>query len=357
MKRTLLASMLIVGALAGCDKKDKDATKDTASSSAPKGSGAPAGSTKTADAKTDTPASSGGASAATAHLSANCDMVARIDVAGFFATPAIKTNVLPALEDMKKQEPKDDDGKRFKAFLTDTGMDPMTDIKEVAMCFTDMKNVFEKKGDPGMSFIIAGNFKANSIVPALLKNAKADKKMKEAEVGGVKAATDDKGEMYIGQASDNAIIVAKGKSAFEGALKTGDASKFQIPMDKMMSFIMPAELMKAAMASDKSNPFAAQADKVGRAALTADAKTLQFRIAMADEKGATELAGQVKLIMGELAKKPVAAGGPDAMVMGALKDAKIDTKGNEFIMEIAIPQDQVDAMAKQLADSIRKGKM
>src|SRR5690606_33192585 len=110
MKRTLIASMLLLGLAAGCDKKDKDGQAGTTPSAEAAASGA--ASTKAASAP---PKTSGAAATATSHLADSCEIVGRIDVAALLAAPALKDQVVPALEELKSKEPTDDGGKRFKA--------------------------------------------------------------------------------------------------------------------------------------------------------------------------------------------------------------------------------------------------
>jgi hypothetical protein len=345
-KRTLLGSLLIVGALVACDKKDKDkeASKDTAASST-------------------TAAKSAAAASAAAHLASNCDVAVRVDVGAFMAVPQAKAEIVTALEEMKSKEPKDDMGKRFEAFLTEAGIDPLKDIKDVAVCLSDFGSVFEKKAkEPNFAIVMGGNFKPGTIVPALLKHVKDEKKdkMKEEEIGGVKALTDEKGEAFVGQATDGAIIIAKSKPSFEAALKTGDAasSKYQLPGDAV-SVVVTADFLKLAAKADANNPLADKADKMGRAAFTVDlgSMTMKQRIAMADDKAATEVAGVLKMLLGQVAKQPAVGDPMDAMIMDLVKDAKIDSQGTEVIIELKVPSELVDKMVKELAENIRKGKM
>lgn len=355
MKRVLVTTVLALGVFA-CDKEDT-AKKEPAASAEAAATGAAPSKVVTAAA----PARGAGkAGLATAHVAASCEVVARVDVAALLALPAIKKEIVPALEEMKAKEPKDDSGKRFKAFLTEAGIDPVKDVSELALCITDLAGAMPgaaTRKEPGVTLLLAGNVKPGALVPALLKHGKADK-VSETEIGGVKAVTDPKGEMFAGQAADGVILVAKGKGDFEAALKTGDAAvKLGLPLDTPIAFAIPGATMQALMKQGgQQNPFAAQVDKVGRAALTADLvkNTLAVRIEMADEKAATELAGALKMIVGQLSKAPPQPG-PMAMVGAALKDAKIDTIGKELVAALTIPAEQVDAMTKQLAESIRKG--
>src|SRR5690606_28794884 len=112
MKRMLLASLLLLGAAVGCDKKDKDVAKDGATSANPAAASAaaPAGSTQNAAAPPTAPAAAPTTAGAGAinHLPGNCEVVGRIDLAALVAAPAVKDQVVPALEEVKAKEPTGD---------------------------------------------------------------------------------------------------------------------------------------------------------------------------------------------------------------------------------------------------------
>ena len=357
MKRVLVTTLLALGVFA-CDKEETAQKEPAASAQAALTGAAPS----TVSAAAPSAKRAGKAGLATAHLAASCEVLARVDVAALLALPAIKKEIVPALEEMKAKEPKDDSGKRFKAFLTEAGIDPLKDVSELALCITDLAGAMPgaaTRKEPGVTLLLAASVKPGALVPALLKHGKADK-VSETEIGGVKAVTDPKGEMFAGQAADGVILVAKGKGDFEAALKAGDAAgKLGLPLEVPIAFAIPGDTMQTLMKqAGQQNPFAAQVDKVGRAALTADLvkNTLAVRIDMADEKAAMELAGALKMILGQLSKGPAQAG-PMGMAGNALKDAKVDAIGKELVAELAIPAAQIEALTKQLAESIRKGEL
>lgn len=342
MKHTLFTAILVVGALTGCSKKD--AAKATAGSSA-------SASALTAAKPTGASAvSPSGMTVALSHLPAVCDAVLRIDVAGVFAVPAIKSQAVPALAALKT-DPKDEQGKHFAAFLTDTGIDPATDLKEVAICFTQLRS---PNGSPTITAALAGNFKPGTIIAAIEKNGKAEK-FKIEELDGTKILVDEGDKFVAGQAADGALVMAPSKALLAAALKTSDAAKlFQIPTDVELSFVLTAEFMKSAMA-ENGNPFFAQASQVGRGLLALDLKkpSAQLRITMGDEKSATELAGVAKMLLGQLTLAPRPAGDPSAPMFSLLQAAKIESKGKDALVDIAISTEKLDELVKQLIATMK----
>jgi hypothetical protein len=339
MKRSLLTTALLVTALVGCSKKEDAAKGSAGSAAATTQAGAPGG----AAAATATSGSS-----ALAHLPEKCAVIARLDVAGLLAVPSVKSQVTPAVENLKKNS--DASSKNFQAFITDAGIDPLNDVKEVALCAADMK-----QGPEGeFTIVLGGNFKPGTMVAAIEKNGKKENFQIE-EFAGTKILADKSGKMFLGQAPDGAVVVAANKAALEAAFKaSGGGTKLGLPLDATASLLIPADTLKEAL-SGPGTPFAAQAKDAGRALLTIDlAKSAaQLRVAMKDEKGATEFAGVLKMLFGQMAQQPAMGGDPMA-AMGAsiLKDAKVESKGAETVVDIAIPAAQIEAIAKQFGTAI-----
>jgi hypothetical protein len=341
----LLTALLAVTACEEKTEPAKDKTAETPSATAK--------ATSTAAAKVETPKDqAAGGAVASAHLAKDCEVVARIDVTGLLGAAPVKDNLVPALEEAKSKEAKDDGQKSFKAFLAESGIDPLKDIKEVALC---VKGLAGGKKTTTFALIASGNLKADSVVPAMLKTAKDKDKLKEIEVAGIKALTNDKGDMFMGQAKDGVFVVAMSKEAFEGALGTSDAaSTMKLPTDRTIAVVAPAAALKAAMADfPGDNPLKAHMDKIERVLTSVDVATsmIETRITMTDDKAPAELGGVLKLMLQELAKKP--ARGPDAMVMAMLKDAKFDYQGKDMVVTVKLPMEQLSALAKQGAEQIR----
>lgn len=357
MKRTSVALFTLLASLNACDKKEAAPAASTAASSATAGTSAQT-TAAAAPASDAAPAagSQGGPSQALGHLPSGCDAIARLDVAKILATPAVKSQVVPALEDMKKAPATNESQKNFRSFIADAGIDPLTDIKEFAICAKGVGATPGATPSDDFVFVLGGNFKPGAIVPALGKNGKKDA-LKLEDLGGTPIAVGADGKMAIGQAADGAVVIGGNKAALESALKaSGDATKLGVPTDVAVAFLMPAEAMKKAM-SGPGTPFSGQADKAGRALLTVDlAKpSLQVRVAMADDKAATELAGALKMILGQLASQPLPEGDPSAAFLGMLKAAKIEGKGAETVVDVTLPPAQLDDLGKQLAEVIREG--
>lgn len=359
IRKSLIATVVAALALtAGCstdeEKKPADGKKPAASAQAKGSAGKKAG--KDAPDKKAAVGAPGAAGAAHTHLAKDCDVAVHINFKSILQATPIKTHVVPAMEEAQKTEPKDESGKNFKAFLKETGLDPLKDLHEAAVCVTNMKAATAGGGEPDFAFILSGNLKKDAVIPAVMKTGKKGK-FKETEVGGMKVLSDPAGEIFLGQATDGAVIVAKSSTALEGAFKTTDAasSVYKLPLDKSVSIVVPDKTIKMAMeAGGKDNPFKDSAGKAGRAAIAMDVKagTLEVRISMTDDKAATELAGVAKMLLGQLTKAPPKPG-PEGMMMQFLKDAKLDSSGKDFVATITIPQATLEELAKEMAKGIK----
>ena len=356
IRKSLVATVVAALALTlGCSKDEE--TKSSEEKKPAASAQAKASSKASADEKEGPKkAAKGAAGAAHAHLSKDCDVVAYINFTSILQATPIKAHLVPALEEMKKSEPKKPDEKNFRAFLEETGIDPLKDLHEVAVCVTNMKAATAGGGEPDFAFVLSGNLKKGAVVPAVLKTGKKDK-FKETEVAGTKVLSSSAGDIFLGQASDGAVIVAKSATAFEAALKTSDAAQsiYKLPLDKSVSIVVPAKTITMAMeAGGPDNPFKDSAKKAGRAAVSVDVKagTIEVRISMTDDKAATELAGVAKMLLGQVTKAPQRPG-PEAMVMQFLKDAKIDSVGKDFVATVTIPQSALEELAKEMAKGIK----
>jgi hypothetical protein len=352
IRKSLVAAVVAALALTmGCskdeEKKAADGKKPAASAQAK------ASAEKKDGAKTG---AKGAAGAAHAHLSKDCDVVAYINITSILQAAPIKAHVVPALEEMKKTEAKKEEDKSFRAFLAETGIDPLKDLHAAAVCITNVKAATTGGGEPDMSFVLSGNLKKDAVVPAVLKTGKKDK-FKETELAGMKVLTNPEDDFFMGQASDGAVIAAKSKAAFEAALKTTDAATtvYKLPLDKAVSIVVPAKTITMAMeAGGKDNPFKDSAKKAGRAAVSVDfnAGTIEVRISMSEDKAATELVGVAKMLLGQMTQGPPKPG-PEGMAMQFLKDAKIESVGKDFVATITVPKAALEDLAKEMAKGIK----
>lgn len=331
MFRSILSTALLVTTLTACSKKE-DAPSQPASSA----------TTAIATTSAAAPAvAAAGSSNAVAHLPETCAAVARIDFAALLSLPSVKDQVTPALEELKANAagPNED----FRAFLSDAGIDPMKDVSDLALCMGDIQ-----RGPEGeFTVVLGGNFKPNTIVSSIEKHAKKDKFSVE-DFAGTKILADKDGKMFLGQAPDGVVVVASTKVGLEKAFKKTDASKHALPKDATASFVVPAKSMKGLL-SEPGNPFFAQANDVGAMLLTVDLKkaNASLRVELTTEKAAIELAGVAKMLLGQMASQP----SPDPVggaLMAMLSKAKVESKGKELVVEIAIPEAQVNELTKQL---------
>jgi hypothetical protein len=283
-------------------------------------------------------------------LAKNCDVAAYVDMAKLSEAAPIKKHLVPAWEKALANKPKDDSQQKMRAAMKDVGFnDPVKDLSGAAVCVT---NVSPDGENADYAIILAGSFKKDSVVPAMLKHSPKEEKLKEVEVEGTKALTDPKGEMFMGQANDGAFVIAKGKAAFSSALPSHDATAaLKLPVGHAMSLAVPARVFKEAAAKDPSNPLALHAKNLKHATVIVNAKasTGEVRFAMTDDKKAAEFGGFLKMMIAQMTKSPRGGQGPEAMFAAAVKDMKVEYEGNDVVMKLALPMEALDALAAEAA--------
>jgi len=334
---------LMIGALAvgsACSKEEptKAASATASASAAPASAPAVAGEALPA-------------AQAHAHLTSSCQVVVRVGITELLANEAVKKHLVPAYEKGIKKEATGKKGKSVKATLDKMGVDPLKDITELAVC---VSNLGEGK-KPDFAVVVAGKLRADSVVPAVLE-LDEKKESKEVEVGGVKALSVEKDNVFLGQARDGSIVFAQGKEAFEAALGTSDAATktFKLPTQGSFGAVVPGDTFKQFKEQAAKSPFGSYMDKVERFQTTTDisAGTSEMRVEVTDEKLAEKLTKELTEMLAELKTRPPR--GPMAMVLGIIGDAKIAQDGKAVVVTSTMKQEQLEGLLEQLAEGLSK---
>lgn len=325
----------------GCKKDAKDAPKDKAEESAKvtDEKAAPAG---------DTPVAPKGeaATGALAYLPGDCDIAIHIDFASVMSVPAVRDALLPALEKAKAAGAKDKES--FGNFLKQSGMDPIKDLHQLAVCVDDIKM---DGSDPKAFGAVSGNLKPD-LMDILIKTSEKLEKREQIKEGGFHIVRDD--EAIIAQADDGVVMGGNSPALFDLFKKksSGFQADFQAMGPASLRVIVATKLAKTGLAQPGS-PFAAFAEKLaGNTTFSFDATSGEavLRVATADEASASELAGVAKMLLSQVPK--AGGAGPEAMAMSAISAAKIGAEGSVFSMSVAVP---VADIAKMAAAGIEGG--
>ncbi len=189
------------------DEKEKDKGEKASGSATAAATAAPGGGTTA-------PAAVAGS--AFSHLPGDCQVAVTMDLGKTLAHPAFQKEVAPLLEEIvSAPSPKDEDFKKFQAFVQKTGTSPKS-VKTVGICVKGISAGNE--GDWG--FVLGGDFKPDSIVAA--REEHKDAKDKVIDVDGRKALTSDKAT--VGQFGDASIGLAKTLDIFKSLAGTNEST-------------------------------------------------------------------------------------------------------------------------------------
>lgn len=320
------------------DEKEKDKGEKASGSATAAATAAPGGGTTA-------PAAVAGS--AFSHLPGDCQVAVTMDLGKTLAHPAFQKEVAPLLEEIvSAPSPKDEDFKKFQAFVQKTGTSPKS-VKTVGICVKGISAGNE--GDWG--FVLGGDFKPDSIVAALEEHKDATDKV--IDVDGRKALTSDKAT--VGQFGDASIGLAKTLDIFKSLAGTNDHATTLYKMDttKEIAFAAAESLIVDKIKNDPKTPepFKGLKKVSGFADLASNKVVMRLTVGAPDE--ATKLNALLILMKDEFAKKP------SSNTFGegdALKSATSRIEGNDVVIEATFPPTALDGAAKLLAGELKKAK-
>jgi len=299
------------------------------------------------------------ASLAYKHLPSGCDLVVRANVAQMLAVPAVKTHLLPVLEEMQSGAGTDPDAKSVEELFRASGTDAKNDLKDFAVCVKGLSGP-----DSGKKFlvVVGGDLRPETVVAAWEKvdRRSRDKPVLSKVDGRLVARVRDRdGEAIIaGQASDGAVVVSNDEGLFAAAAKESSAheSDYTLPTAPEAAVVMTAGAVREAIAQGGSSPFlkdvAAITRVVGTASL-ADAK-VELRLATASAQSAKGLFDIYNLMLGPMMKQELGRQKGKAPGVEILMNAKPAVDGNDFVVSAQGTPAEVDAAARELARLLRE---
>jgi hypothetical protein len=344
LKSSFVAAGLLSLCLTGCTKEKKKSDESK-------------GSTESAETKkeakiVDAPGVAAGDSAgstggALAYLPSECSVAMHVDLKGLAANPVIKSTIMPALQegmDIAQKEEKD-----FAAFLTMTGLNPITDFHDFSLCL----GAISPSGAPPKGFgTVTGNIKGG-ILEALQKTAKNMDDGKFIDLAGQKALDFEDG--IFTQMKDGALSGGNHNEFMKASMTKPSAfdKDFAALGNASLRVVVPASTVKMGLGLPGS-PFANFVEKIdGASSLAVDVgtTTLTVKIATVDNGAATEMVGMAKLLMSQVPKAD--GSGPEAILLASLAAATIEAEDKHFVMKMQLPAAQFEGFARMLAKEIR----
>lgn len=299
------------------------------------------------------------ASVAYKHVPQGCDVVARANVAQMMDVPAVKTHLLPVLEEMQISAATDPDARAADELLSSAGIDARKDLKDVAVC---VKGVGLPESQQRFLFVLGGDLRPETVVAAWEKvsRRKAERpavtKADGRAVG--RARTRDGDTIIAGQAADAAIVLTNDEALFAGAVKESAAyqTDYALPVTSEASVSVGPAAMRDAMAGGGPNPFLRDLNAITRIVGTASLAEarLELRLGTSSAQAAKGLLEVYDLVFGPMLKQQI--GGLKEKAPGAdvLAKAQARIDGTDFVLSAQGTSADVEAAAKELARILRE---
>ncbi len=315
------------------DKKAEGAASGTASAQPAAGGGSSA------------PANLPGATKSASHLPGDCEVAISFNLGKVLGHPSFSKEVVPALEEaLKKATSNGPDGAKADAFLKETGIGVKT-FTDMAMCLKDVD-----AGDPTFAFALAGDLKADVLIPALEK-ADSSVSSKIKDIDGRKAISDS--EVVMGQLADGSVAAAKTEDLFKSMAATNDnaVSKYKLDTGKELSFSVSEALLTKSMAGGGAGaPPELKSVKSLSGALDLAGGKIALRVGTGSADEAKKLESMFNLMKTELGSQMAGAPPGTAEI---LKGATTKIDGNDLVVESTFPTTTVDSLATLMAQGIK----
>lgn len=299
------------------------------------------------------------ASAAYKHVPQGCDVVVRANVAQMMDVPAVKTHLLPVLEEMQLSAATDPDARDADELLSSAGIDAKKDLKDVAVC---VKGVSLPKSQQKVLLVLGGDLRPETVVAAW---EKVDRRTAERPavtrsdgraVG--RARMQDGDTIIAGQAADAAIVLTNDEGLFAGAVKESSAyqTDYALPVTSEASVSVGPAVMRDAVAGGGPNPFLRDLNAITRIVGTASLAEarLELRLGTSSAQAAKGLLDVYNLVFGPMLKQQI--GGLKEKAPGAdvLAKAQPRIDGTDFVLSAQGTSADVEAAAKELARILRE---
>lgn len=361
--RTIIASSMLVALTMACEERTEDTTRQPAPREAERTEEhgdaleeraeeraerrekrLDEEAEKKADKEEEAKTASNGAMS---HLPADCQAVARIDMAKLLELPGAKEHVVSALEKTANQS--ESRLGQVNSVLEEMGVEPTKDVKEVALCAKELP-AQGKLADANLVVAVSGDFPSDKLVSTLMERGKGN--VEKVQVNGAEAVHDTKRDVFVGQTDDGTVIAARSRDAFDKAVSNGDArGDYKLPDDTAVSLMLPSQAIERILEASKDAGLKKLLTDAKRATLVLDASgtTLTLRVEMPDEQSASELGGAMKASLERMRSQP-----SNQQAFGKHLDrADVSYDGAATVLEMKVPKEQVEALMRDLAAEIR----
>jgi hypothetical protein len=287
---------------------------------------------------------------AAAHLPKDCKAVAHADVSQLMELPGAKEHLLPAFRESKGHP----EVNATMAVMKDAGIDAKN-IDAIALCAKELPTRQPVRGaekeireNTRVVMVMTGDFPKDQLVPALSKRGGGE----SIEIEDMSVFHDKGRNLFVGQTDDGTAIAASDREGFEQTLSGG--GDYGLPTKDAFSIVLPASTMQEVLGRFGDPAAKRLAAEVERSMLTFDntKKELTLSMDMPDHTQAAELGGVFKAVQEQWkAKAPEDA--QEKRLAEILKEATIAYDDDVVKVTIAVKDDQIEAIMKNLGDQVR----
>lgn len=301
------------------------------------------------------------ASSAYKHLPAGCDVVARANVAQMMELPAVKTHLVPVLDEIQASAASDPATRPLSDFVALTGVETKRDLKDVAVC---MKGLSGPASQQKVLFVIGGDLRPETVVPALEKvDLRRRDKVEVAKVDGRLVARSKSGSgepLIAGQAADGAILLSNDEALFASAASGSSAheSEYALPLGDEGAVTVGSAAMREAVSRGGPNPFLKDVNEITRAvAIASLAKAkIELRFVTTSAQAAKGLLDIYSLMLAPLVRQELSRAKGKAPGVDVLMNAKPTVDGKDFVLSAQGTPADVEAAMRELARILREKK-
>jgi hypothetical protein len=298
------------------------------------------------------------ASIAYKHLPPGCEVVVRANLAQVLEVPAVKTHLVPVLDEMQTSDPNDPHGRALEELLRSAGIDAKRDVKDVALC---LRGTNLPRNQRKMLFVLGGDLRPEALVPALEQGARSatDKPAVTKSDGRLVLRANRDGQTLVaGQAADAAIVFTNDEALFAAAMRESSSflSEYALPTAPEAAVVVGPAAMRDAVTGGGPNPFLKDLDAVTRIVGTASAAEarLELRLGTTSPQSAKSLLDVYTLVLGPMLKQQLGGARAKAPGVSVLSNAQPRVDGNDFVLSAQGTSADVEAVAKELARALRE---
>lgn len=301
------------------------------------------------------------ASSAYKHLPIGCDVVARANVAQMMELPAVKTHLVPVLDELQASGASDPGTKPFSDFVALAGVDAKRDLKDVAAC---VKGLNGPASQQKVLFVIGGDLRPETVVGALEKvDLRRRDKVEVSKVDGrlvARSRTSAGASFIAGQAADGAIVLSNDEALFASAASGTSAyeSEYALPLAEDGVATVGSAAMREAVARGGPNPFLKDVNEIMRAVATvslANAK-IELRLVTTSAQAAKGLLDIYSLMLAPMMRQELSRAKGKAPGVEVLMNAKPTVDGKDFVLAAQGTPADVEAALRELARILREQK-